>query len=300
MNTEWCKRFQNAFRFSVLASAVLLLTSCVYDKELTILNDQVNALNRRVTDIQETIDTTMTRDLEARLEQIRSNQKTVRLEIDELRGEIQNLSGRTEDNEHLVKRVVERDVGLQDALKDTVEDLSRRVAALEAEVKRQQEYLGLEPRLPEPKPEEAQPPAEEAQPTTMPPEATVDPKAQELALYDKSLASYREGRFEDAMDGFKDFLTRYPKSDRADNAQFWIGECQMALKQYEQAILAYQKVIKNFPKGNKVPSAMLRQATAFWEIKDTTSARLLLKRIIKKFPKSNEAKLAQKRLGTMK
>ncbi|MFC1825731.1 tetratricopeptide repeat protein, partial [Thermodesulfobacteriota bacterium] len=81
---------------------------------------------------------------------------------------------------------------------------------------------------------------------------------------------------------------------------FWIGECYMSLRQYEQAILAYQEVIKKYPKGNKIPSALLRQAVAFLEIKDKTSSRLLLKKIIKRYPKSNEAKIARKKLKTIK
>ncbi|MDY7035628.1 MAG: tol-pal system protein YbgF, partial [Thermodesulfobacteriota bacterium] len=125
-------------------------------------------------------------------------------------------------------------------------------------------------------------------------------KSRELDLYDISLASLKKEKYEEAMNGFQNFLKKYPKSDRADNAQFWIGECYMALKEYEQAILAYQNVIKKYPKGNKVPNAMLRQAAAFLEIKDKTSYRLLLKKLIKKYPKSNEAKIAKKRLKTIR
>ena len=91
----------------------------------------------------------------------------------------------------------------------------------------------------------------------------------------------------------------YPKSDLADNAQFWIGECHMSLEQYEQAILAYQEVIKKHPKGNKVPNAMLRQAVAFAEIKDKTSAKLLLKKVIKEYPNSSEAQIARAKLKTL-
>ncbi|MDT8299715.1 MAG: hypothetical protein RQ801_15510, partial [Spirochaetaceae bacterium] len=187
---------------------------------MTILNDEINALNRRVTQMQETMNTTLTTDLEARLDQIRTNQKTVRLEIDELRSEVKNLSGRTEDNENIIKRTVERDLGEQDVLKNTVENLSRRTAVLEAEVKRQQEYLGLETTVPTVVTESGGLPEKE-QPAPLPTEATADPKAQEIGFYDKSLTAYKEGRYESAMDGFKDFLKRYPKSDRTDNAQFW-------------------------------------------------------------------------------
>jgi len=117
--------------------------------------------------------------------------------------------------------------------------------------------------------------------------------------YAQTLELYENEKYEEAIAGFKNFVKKYPKSDLADDAQFWIGESYMALKQYEQAILAFQIVKKKYPKGNKVPNAILRQALAFYEIKDKTSARLLLKRLIKKYPKSSEAKIAKAKLRTM-
>lgn len=300
MKTEWCPKGIGNFLLFIVFLPLLLFSSCVYDREFTYLNDEVNALNRRVTQLQETVGGSLARDIDGKLEQFRSNQKEMRLELDELKGEIQGLSGRTEDNENILKRTVEKDLGQQEMIRTTLEDLSRRVATLEIAVNRQREFLGLEI----PKQEEGIGSEKEGPESLKPPPESgglpIEQESEELALYDKALGFYREGRFEEAMEGFTGFLKKYPKSDRLDNAQFWIGECQMALKQYEQAILSFQKVIKEYPKGNKVPSALLRQSQAFWEINDKTSAKLLLKKIIKNYPKTNEAGIAQKKLDTMK
>jgi len=121
----------------------------------------------------------------------------------------------------------------------------------------------------------------------------------EIELYEYALGLYREGKYNEAQQTFQSFLDQHPKSDRADNAHFWIGEAHMALGEYEQAILAYQRVIKDHPKGNKVANAMLRQAVAFLEINDKTSARLLLKKIVKEHPGTNEAELAGKKLESL-
>ena len=109
-----------------------------------------------------------------------------------------------------------------------------------------------------------------------------------------------QGRFDEAMEGFKRFLDRYPKSELADNAQYWIGECYMALKKYDRAIAAYEDVKKKYPEGNKVPDAMLKQAMAFLEKGDEISTRILLKRIVSAFPESDQAKVAEQRLETLK
>jgi tol-pal system protein YbgF len=280
-------------RFALISGLLSLLplmgfSSCVYDKDMAYLNDQVIALNRRVAKIEEAMDT--------KISTIRTNQGDVRVEIDQMRGEMQKLQGRLEDNERIVKRSVERDLGEQDTLK-------RKVTDLETIVRGHQEYLGLEtgaqrPPLTGVAPLERQPGQVAAVP---PPSVPAEPaKPKDVELYDNSLALYNKGKYEDAILGFKDYLKKYPKSDRADNAQFWIGECYFSLRQYEQAILAYNDVIKQHPKGNKVPNALLRQSLAFIEINDKTSARLLLRKIIKEYPNTSEAKIASKKMESLK
>jgi len=282
--------------FLLIAFFGVGLSSCVYDREMAYFNDEIASLNKKVSSLQEATGS----DLSDKISTIQSSQAQARLEIDQLKNEITGLRGRTEDNEHILKRIVEQDLSEQDALKARVEELSARLEMLERMVRQQHAYLGLEP----PKPLETQaPPA--AQPYSPAPgtgQATGPATPEEAMpsgeteLYDHALGLFRNENYEEAMAAFKTFLAQYPKSDRADNAQFWIGESLMGLKKYEQAILAFQKVIKDFPKGNKVPNAMLRQAGAFLEIQDKTSARLLLKKIVKDYPKTSEAELAKKKL----
>ena len=276
---------------------VVFLSSCVQHKDIIYLNDQILALNKRVKKIQESqesMDGRVGSDLNSRLKSIHSGQAEVRVELDQVKREVQGLSGRVEDNEHIIKRSVERDLTEQDEIKTNLAEVSEKVKELDVMVKQIHQYVGIEPSTVRVEGKKAA--VEQKEIAIKPPEVVEKPKSRELELYDTSLALYREGKFEQAMEGYKNFLRKYPQSDLADNAQFWIGECHMAMKQYEQAILAYQVVIKKHPKGNKVPNAMLRQAIAFWEIKDKTSFRLLLKKIISKYPKSSEAEIARQKL----
>jgi tol-pal system protein YbgF len=273
------------FLMPLVVFSIISLSSCAYDQELTYLNDQVTALNKRVKNLEETRG---------------GDVASMSADVDKMQREVQRLSGRTEENENLIKRTVERDFSELDAMRTKVKDLSDRVTGLETTAKGQQEGPGLNVPTPQEKkaPEQvASKPGEAGRGQPVSPEA---PKNKEIEDYDKALASYKQGKYEEALDAFRLFLKTYPKSDRADNAYFWIGESYMGLKQYEQAILAFQDVIKKYPKGNKVANALLRQAQAFVEIKDKTSAELLYKRIIKSYPGSNEAKIAQKKLETMK
>lgn len=304
------------------AGLIMMLASslgaCITTKkDIQFLHDQIVALNSRVERLrekQEKTDKRLSGDLERRIEarldarlssgveadirSVREIQASLVAEVDRVKETIQDLSGRMDENNHLVRRVVERDTTEQDALRARLAELTGKVARLEAAVARIDRYLALEP-------EQAKREAAKAESTnkTQPVEKKEVPaveQASEAELYDKNLAAYRQGKYEEAISGFNAFLKKYGKSDLADNAQFWIGECYMALKQYEQAILAYQEVIKRYPKGNKVPNAMLRQALAFQAIDDKVSAKLILKRIVKRHPNSSEAKIAKAKLKTLK
>jgi tol-pal system protein YbgF len=267
-----------------------LLSSCVTEEKLAYTNDQINLANKRISSVEESIDKTIVQ----RLGPITSNQAALRIEIDQLKDSIRSLSGRVEENENLVKHSVEKDLTSQDTARADLASMSSRLSKLEAMVDQQRKYLSMDEGQTTPsQPEAGVAPAQGSQPEA----------AQESGdkfAYDSSMALYNEGKYNESMDGFKKFLEQYPKSELADNAQFWVGESLMNLKEYEQAILAFEDVIKKYPKGNKVANAMLRQAIAFQEINDKTSSTVLLKKVIKQFPKSNEAKVAQKKLDTMK
>lgn len=280
----------------LLIVTLLLFPSCITTEEVILRLDkqdnQVVALNSRADKLS--------KELDSGLKSIREKQAEIEVEIDKIRGEIQGLSGRVEDNRLLVKRAIERDTTEQDIINTRLTDLNQRIGELDLVVKKLHEYLRLEPPKVLTKQDQEIGPTQTRIPIQPPKDMEEKLVSGEKNLYEQTLKKYREEKYEKAIIGFKDFLKEYPKSDLADNAQFWIGECYMAIKQYEQAILAYQEVIKKYPKGNKVPNAMLRQALAFYEIKDKISSKLLLKKIIKKYPNSSEAKIAKIKLKIFK
>jgi tol-pal system protein YbgF len=295
----------------LLLGAGFLLSSCVTvatDQDIMSLNDQVVLLNNRVNTLQDAMnkreaslqDTMSKREaslskelsggVDARLTAIRGNLAEVVADTDRIKQDLDTLSGKVEENSHLAKHAVERDTTQEDMLRAEIADMQGRIGKLEKSVTDLKAYLGLQAGFAQ----------RESAKTGEGKSAPAPPVSPEKAKYDNSLAVYKQGKLEEAIVDFKDFLKTYPQSDLADNAQYWIGECYMGLNQYEQAILAFQQVIKRYPNGNKVPNAMFRQALAFEAIKDTTSAKLLLTKIIKNYPKSNEASIAKTKLESLK
>ena len=117
--------------------------------------------------------------------------------------------------------------------------------------------------------------------------------------YDEAWRLVERKDFRAAIPRFREFLKKYPNSDFADNAQYWLGECYYGLKEYDQAILEFDAVRRKYPKGDKVPAALLKQGFAFAELGDKVDARLILQELADRYPQSEEAAKAKQKLKTL-
>jgi tol-pal system protein YbgF len=136
-------------------------------------------------------------------------------------------------------------------------------------------------------------------PSATPSSPQEEPKDDMEGVYQKAFGTFKKGDYANALKQFEAFLFAYPKSEYADNAQYWIGECYYQQGDYEKAIVEYEKVIKKYPKGDKVPSALLKQGFAFLDLGDRTDAKLLFNKILKDYPQSPQAEIAGKKLKTL-
>ena len=276
---------------SMFFVCLFTFVSCATRQDIALLNSRVSSIERRV-------GINLSRKMDTNLRLVRKQQARIVAEIEQLKKSIQNLTGATEDNRHLIAKVIED---------SKIDDIKLRVSKLETEVKQIQKYLRLEPsdfHAQKESPSDSQNQDTRRQlPAQIKHEVRKSNEKKHVLtkkeLYQSTLNLFKEGKYKAAIDGFRTFIKKYPHSGLADNAQFWIGECYMGMKQYERAILAYQDVIKKYPKGNKVSNAMLRQSFAFEAIGDKTSARLLLKKVVKLYPKSAEARIARLKLKKM-
>jgi tol-pal system protein YbgF len=126
-----------------------------------------------------------------------------------------------------------------------------------------------------------------------------EPKVDMEGAYHKAYATFKQGDYPTALKQFEAFLDTYPKSEYADNARYWIGECYQQQGDYERAILEYERVIKRYPHGDKVPSALLKQGFAFLSLGDRLDAKLLFQKVIKEYPRSPQAEIAAKKLKVL-
>jgi len=117
--------------------------------------------------------------------------------------------------------------------------------------------------------------------------------------YQRALQLYREGQSEEAIRLLRDFLRQNPKSDLADNAQFWLGEAYYSRGDYNRAIIELNEVLLKHSQGDQVPGSLLALATAFANSGDKIDARLILQKLISDHGDSEEAKVGREQLNAL-
>lgn len=273
--------------------AVVSLAGCALQEDLLILDRRVSALHRQVTEQEARLGTLETQVIAHETTQaetgtsLRSKQADLGLLLNRIRDELTELRGRLEENEYRTSRQSGAWENAEADMADRLETVGNALESSLDRIVRLEEYLGMEPseRLG----------GATSQDDVPGPEATGSEETAD-SLYIQAKAQFDNGKYETARNLFERFLKTHGDSEKADNAQFWLGEIYYREKWYEKAILEYQKVIETYPKGNKVRSALLKQGLAFLNLGDEDNARLILKELVRKHPDSSEAKIAAERL----
>jgi tol-pal system protein YbgF len=121
----------------------------------------------------------------------------------------------------------------------------------------------------------------------------------EQTVYAQAFDSLKAGSYSIAITGFKDFLTTYPASPLAENAQYWLGEAYYVNRDYDAASSAFRNVLQKWPDSRKAPDALLKLGYTQYELKKVSEARTTLTEVGQKYPNSDAAKLANERLQRM-
>lgn len=133
---------------------------------------------------------------------------------------------------------------------------------------------------------------------TGPGPTTPQPTASEL--FDGAGKKMAAGQLADARRDYREFLKRFPTDDRADDAQYYLGELFVREGAHEKAIAEFQKVIDNYPNGDMVDDAFFAAGNAAAELKWCTDARAYFGVLLQKYPQSPHAKKAKERLDHLK
>ncbi|MCC8369144.1 MAG: tol-pal system protein YbgF [Rickettsia endosymbiont of Oxypoda opaca] len=113
--------------------------------------------------------------------------------------------------------------------------------------------------------------------------------AADKQAYDLALASFKDGKLEEAEKKFANFIHTYPKSEVISNAYFWYGESFFKRKDFNGAAINYLKCYKQSPKGPKSSDTLLKLSLSLGELKKTQEACNILTKLDKEFPTNRSA-----------
>jgi tol-pal system protein YbgF len=142
-------------------------------------------------------------------------------------------------------------------------------------------------------------PAVPGAPATAPPTQPAAPLGPGVApqrLFDTAWADYTAGQWDLCIAGMDTYLRTFPRSELADDAQLYIGECNYASGRFTEAAAAYTQVITTFPKGDMVPMAYYKRGLSFERLGQLDRARESYEQVLKLHPDTEPARVAKQAL----
>ncbi len=130
------------------------------------------------------------------------------------------------------------------------------------------------------------------------PQASSEPgdPAKEKLYYDAAFDLIKAKDFDKASQAFGAFLRKYPNSQYAGNAQYWLGEVNLAKGDLQGAGQAFAKVSQLYPKHAKVPDSLYKLADVERRLGHTDKVKGILQQVVAQYPGTSAAQLAQRDL----
>lgn len=238
-------------------------------------------------------------------------------ELDQLRAEMNTVRDETSAADSMRAVQMAQILSTLRSVNDTLAALSTRVTRVRAEsqsgmrdvhdqVVQLQEATGQsQQRLQEMRaaidqrnrtPAPAPPPSPGAVPDTTP-AVTDAPGANELFQIGKDQLARRA--FAAARSAFTDLLTRFPDSELAADAQFYLAESLAGEGKTASADTAYATVVNKYPTSLRAATALYKRGISQQKAGRTATAKKTFNEVIRLFPESDEAALARERLRAM-
>jgi tol-pal system protein YbgF len=269
-------------RFSPLVAVCLplALAGCGSTEDMTLLHREITDVQREVQRLEETMrDQGDLGGVEEKMEALTT--QTMRSNAD--------LAMRVESLQEQIE-----------ALHASLEVTSRRLQSISQELAAARAQLTTGAVLP---PVTAADPTGDEEPvedpTIAPPTTAPPTSATPEELYRTAYEDYMRGNYDLAAQGFREYLKRWPDTDLADNALYWIGECHDAQDRTEEALEVFSQVLEDYPTSDKAAAAQLKKGLLYLKLGDKGQGVLNLQYVVYEHPGTKEADLARERLRSL-
>ena len=130
------------------------------------------------------------------------------------------------------------------------------------------------------------------------PKATVATPEEERA-YLGTFDQLKNGKYDEAIKGFRGMLDQWPQGRYADNGWYWMGEAQLVKRDYAGAATSFQALVQGFPTSPKMADGLYKLGVSQVELKRNAEARTSLQRVIRDYPNTNASNLAKQKLDQL-
>ncbi|MDP2605405.1 MAG: tol-pal system protein YbgF [Deltaproteobacteria bacterium] len=276
------------------ASCLLWLSGCVQPQQVDLIEREQRRLRSENTAVQSEIGP-----LRSDIDAMRASLADTRATQQQQQRELSALKERVEETRFQMGRQLGQSSREGD---QRIKDLEGRVAKLSDALKTQEAMLKArddELKQLRDTVQTTQKALAEVPPSEAAPEVMVVESEPVRRDYEAAWRALEKKDYKLAVGRFKEFLKKHAKSKLAANAQYWLGECHYALREFDQAIIEFDAVRRKYPQGDKVPAALLKQGYAFAELGEKVNARLILQEVVEKYPQSSEAAKAKLKLKAL-
>ena len=138
--------------------------------------------------------------------------------------------------------------------------------------------------------------------STLPPVVAAGPPANPAAgmspgrLWDMAFSDYAAGQWPLAIQGFETYMRAFPRSEQADDAQFYIGEAYQLDGKMREALAAYERVAADYPQSNRAADSYYKRGVIYNTLNQPDKAREMFETTITQFPNSESSRLAKQLL----
>jgi tol-pal system protein YbgF len=101
------------------------------------------------------------------------------------------------------------------------------------------------------------------------------------------------GNYDLALQGFKNYLVRFPSAINVVDAHYYLGDSYYQLERYLEAVAEYQVVIREYSSSRFAPPAYLKAGFCYEKLGETQLAERSFRELISRYPRSEEAEQAR-------
>lgn len=125
--------------------------------------------------------------------------------------------------------------------------------------------------------------------------------ADENALYDRAVnLILKDKKYDQAIPEFQAFLEKFPKSDYASNAHYWLGLLLFNKQDWGNSEQHFNQVVSFYPDSSKRADSLLKLGVIAQRQGNQARALQLYEQVVSEYPDTSVRKLADSRIKSLK